>query len=127
MKDDELLQIVYNNTQELKTDMQQLKQDTQELRQDVQELKERVTVLERGSVDAESRIKALENRVMNVELTLENEIRDNIKRVIERNFEISRNMCVGIKADAENVLLSVRITVLENEMRKAKERLDSIA
>lgn len=84
-------------------------------------------MLERGSVDAESRIKALENRVMNVELTLENEIRDNIKRVIERNFEISRNMCVGIKADAENVLLSVRITVLENEMRKAKERLDSIA
>lgn len=126
MTENELLRAIYNNTQELKTDVQQLRQDTQELKQDIQELKERVKMLEDRGVAVESRIKVLENRVMNVELTLENEIRDNINRVVGRNFEISRNLCAGLKADSENVLLSVRINVLETEMRKTKERLDNI-
>ena len=126
MTEHELLRVIYNNTQELKTDVQQLKQDTQELKQDVQELKERVKMLEDRGVAVESRIKVLENRVMNVELTLENEVRDNIKRVVGRNSEISRNLCAGLKVDAENVLLSVRIYVLETEIRKTNERLDNI-
>ncbi|MDE7259272.1 MAG: hypothetical protein K2N77_08570 [Lachnospiraceae bacterium] len=126
MTDHELLRAIYNNTQGLKTDVQRLKQDTQELKPDVQGLKERIKVLEDWSAAVESRIEVLENRIMNVELTLENEIRDNIKRVVRRNFELSRELCTGLKADAENVLLSVRINVLETEMRKTKDRLDNI-
>ena len=155
MTDHELLQAIYNNTQELRTDVQQLRTDVQQLKQDTQELKERVTAVEnrvgvlentvaalesevadvKSTVaalasevtDVKTKVAVLDNRVTNISLTLENEIRVNIQRVAEGHLDLSRNLQEALKIDHEKEMMSVRINVLETEMHKTKERLDNVA
>ena len=83
----------------LLADMQNMKSDMQNVKNDLQEVKQKVT---------------------NIDLTLENEIRVNIRRVAEGHFGFSRNL-------HENEMLSIRVNILESELRRIKERLDHIA
>ena len=73
---------------------------------EIQELKKRTTNIETSVAD--------------IKLTLENEIRVNIRRVAEGHFGFSRNL-------HENEMLSIRVNILESELRRIKERLDHIA
>lgn len=50
----------------------------------------------------------------NIDLTLENEIRVNIKRVAEGHLDISRAVSLSDR----------QYNILESELRKIKERLD---
>jgi len=83
----------------LLADMQNMKSDMQNVKNNLQEVKQKVT---------------------NIDLTLENEIRVNIRRVAEGHFGFSRNL-------HENEMLSIRVNILESELRRIKERLDHIA
>lgn len=66
----------------------------------------------------------IEKKVSNIELTLENEIRTNIKRVAEGHLDLSRNLHEALKIDSEKEMLAIRVSVLETELRRIKERLD---
>ena len=63
-------------------------------------------------------------KVSNIELTLENEIRTNIKRVAEGHLDLSRNLHEALKIDSEKEMLAIRVSVLETELRRIKERLE---
>lgn len=69
----------------------------------------------------------VENKVTNIELTIENEINVNIKRVAEGHLDLSRNLHEAMKIDSEKEMLVIRVNHLENELRRIKERLESIA
>ena len=66
----------------------------------------------------------IEKKVSNIELTLENEIRTNIKRVAEGHLDLSRSLHEALKIDSEKEMLAIRVSVLETELRRIKERLD---
>lgn len=141
MQDNELLQAIYNNTQELKTEVQEVKErvtvvekrvgalenTVAALGSEVADVKSTVATLGNEVADVKNKVTVLDNKVTNISLTLENEICINIQRVAEGHLDLSRNLHEALKIDREKEMMSVRITVLENEMRKAKERLDSIA
>ncbi len=76
----------------------------------MQELKERVSVIE--------------NKVTDIKLTIENEIRVNIQRVAERHFGLSRNLHETLKIDSEKEMLAIRVNVLETELRRIKAQLE---
>lgn len=69
----------------------------------------------------------LENDVTDIKLTLENEIRVNIQRVAEGHLDLSRNLHEALKIDNEKEMLAIRVSVLENELRRIKERIEHIA
>lgn len=92
MTDNELLQAIYNDTQELK-----------------------------------QRMSNVENKVTDIELTLENEISVNIKRVAEGHLDLSRNLHEALKIDSEKEMMAVRVNILESELRRIKQRLNDIA
>lgn len=78
----------------------------------------------------ETRMQTLENnlhdvkqKVTNIDLTLENEIRVNIRRVAEGHL----NLHDALKIDSEKEMLVIRVNMLESELRRMKERLDQIA
>ena len=77
--------------------------------------------------DLKQRTLNIENKVTNIELTLENEISANIKRIAEGHLDLSRNLHEALKIDSEKEMLVIRVNHLENELRKIKERLESIA
>lgn len=97
----------------LLADMQGMKADMQELKNDVQELKERVSTLE--------------TKVADLSFLLENEIRTNIQRVAEGHLDLSRNLHQALTLDNEKEMLFVRVNVLESEVKKVKDRIESIA
>lgn len=80
---------------------------------EIQELKQRTT--------------NVENKVTNIELTLENEISVNIKRVAEGHLDLSRNLHEALKIDSEKEMMAVRVNILESELRRIKQRLNDIA
>lgn len=70
------------------------------------------------------KVGTIEKKVSNIELTLENEIRTNIKRVAEGHLDLSRNLHETLKIDSEKEMLAIRVSVLETELRRIKERLE---
>lgn len=56
----------------------------------------------------------IESKVTNIELTLENEIRTNIKRVAEGHLDLSRNLHDALKIDNEKEMLAIRVNIIES-------------
>lgn len=109
MTQHEMLVAIYGGMQELKEDVRVLKEDVQVLKEDVQILKGKVQVLENG--------------VRGLELTLENETNKNIRVIAEGHLDLNRKLDEALKADAERELMHLRVNVLENDMRKVKEKV----
>ena len=70
------------------------------------------------------KVGTIEKKVSNIELTLENEIRTNIKRVAEGHLDLSRNLHEALKIDNEKEMLAIRVSVLETELRRIKTKLE---
>lgn len=90
----------------------------------IDRLEERFDKLENRFDKLEERFDRLENDVSDIKLILENEIRTNIKRVAEGHLDLSRNLHEALKIDNEKEMLSIRVSVLETEMRRIKTRLE---
>ena len=95
MTDNELLQAIYNDTQELKQDVQELKQKTSNI----------------------------ENDVTKINLILENEIRVNIQRVAEGHLDLSRNLHDAMRPSNEVEMLAIKVRMLETEVRDLKYKI----
>lgn len=72
----------------------------------------------------ESRLDKIETDVADIKMILENEIRVNIRRVAEGHLDLSKNLHEALKVDNEKEMLSIRVTVLETELRRIKQQLE---
>ena len=94
-------------------------------------LEQRVSNLESSQIAMEQRLSNLEsgqfsitNRLTNIELTLENEISRNICTIAEAHLDLSRKFDQALKVKDDDELVRVRLNVLENDVRKIKQRLE---
>lgn len=69
----------------------------------------------------------LKNKVTEIELHIENVTDKNIQIVAEGHLDLSRKFDDVIKVENEKELLVIKVRILEDELRKIKERLDQIA
>lgn len=102
MTQNEMIKAIYD-------DMQVLKSDVNVLKSDVQVLKDGVQVLE--------------TKVKGLELTLENETNKNIRVVAEGHLDLNRKLDDALKVENEKELMHLRVNVLENDMRRVKEKV----
>lgn len=75
----------------------------------------------------EERFDKLELEVREIRLTLENETNKNIVRAAEGHLDLSRKLDEALKIENEKEMIAIRVNILENEVRRLKERLDQIA
>lgn len=123
MTQNEMLVAIYGDMQELKTDVRELKDKVQVLKEDVQVLKEDVQVL-KGKVQVlEDDTQVLKEGVRGLQLTLENETNKNIRVVAEGHLDLSRKLDDALKVETEKELMQLRVNVLENDMRRVKEKV----
>lgn len=101
MTDSEKLDRLLVEMQGVKEDVQGLKGDVQGLKGDVQGLKEDVQGLKKDVQNLQRKVDILDVRVTKVELTLENEISVNIRRVAEGHLDLSRNLHECVKLAGE--------------------------
>ncbi|MEZ3516895.1 MAG: hypothetical protein K1W37_17015 [Lachnospiraceae bacterium] len=87
----------------------------------------KLETLEQRTTNIESKVSNIEDKVNDINLTIENEIRVNIQRVAEGHLDLSRNLHEALRVDNEKEMLSIRVSVLETELRRIKERIESIA
>lgn len=72
-------------------------------------------------------IKKLNDKVTDIQLTLENETNKNIKIIAEGHLDLSRKLDEALKVDSEKEMLMIRVNRLENELRRLKARVEEIA
>lgn len=69
----------------------------------------------------------MEKDITEIKLTLENEIRTNIKRVAEGHLDLARQFEKTVKLDNEKEMLAIRVSILETEMRRMQQQLNQMA
>lgn len=96
MTENEMLQAIYSDMQNMKTDIQDMKTD----------------------------IRDLKSRVSSIEMTLENETNRNIRIIAEGHADLCRKLDEALKVESEKELLLVRTNIMENDIRKIKDKLE---
>ena len=109
MTESQMLRVIFDDMQMMKGDMQELKTDVQGLKSDVQVLKDKMQVVEEN--------------VRDLQLTLENETNRNIRIIAEGHLDLNRKLDEALKVESEKELMRLRVNVLENDMRKVKEKV----
>ena len=74
-----------------------------------------------------SEMKKISNKLSSIELHIENVTDKNIQTVAEGHLDISRKLDNALKVENEKELLIIRVRMLEDELRKVKEKIDMIA
>ncbi len=122
-----LFKPIQDDIQMIKEEIHTLKKDTTELKGDIQILKQDVQILKHETQELKQDVQDLKNRVTSIEITLENETNRGIKVIAEGHLNLDRKLSEASKVENEKELLLLRVSHLENEMRKVKDRLNQIA
>ena len=73
------------------------------------------------------KLEKMDNKITDIQLTIENETNRNIKIIAEGHFDLSRKLDEALKMENEKEMLMIRVNRLENELRRVKERIEDIA
>ena len=131
MTENEMLQAIYsdmqnmkNDMQEMKTDMQNMKADMQNMKSDMKEMKTDMRGMKTDMQGMKTDIRDLKGRVSGIEMTLENETNRNIRIIAEGHADLCRKLDEALKVENEKELLLVRTNIMENDIRKIKDKLE---
>lgn len=138
MTENEMLQAIYSDMQNMKNDMQEMKTDMQNMKADMQnmksDMKEMKTDMQGMKTDMQGMktdmqgmktdIRDLKGRVSSIEMTLENETNRNIRIIAEGHADLCRKLDEALKVENEKELLLVRTNIMENDIRKIKDKLE---
>lgn len=75
----------------------------------------------------DSRFDKVESKVTEVQMTLENETNKEIRIIAEGHLDLSRKLDEALKVENEKEMLLLRVTRLENELRRLKAQIEEIA
>ena len=109
MTDSEKLDLLLEMVSGLELDVGNLKLDVGNLKSDVGNLK--------------SDVQDIKHKVTKIDLTLENEIRVNIKRVAEGHLDLSRILHEAMKPNNEIEMLSIKVNMLESDVKELKHKI----
>ena len=71
----------------------------------------------------ETSLQEVNQHTRNTDLIIENEIRVNIKRVAEGHLDLSRILYNTMRPGSEVGMLSLRVSMLESDMKKLKAKV----
>lgn len=138
MTDREMLVAIYGNVEHIRADVTQLnvrvgnlesevtelKEDVSVLKEDVAVLKEDVTTLKGDVTVLKEDVKKTQIKISGIEMTLENEIRNNIRIVAEGHTDIIRRFDDYMVIENSKEMFSVRMNILETDVRNIKEKIE---
>jgi len=120
---EEKVQSLEDKVQSMDDRLRSLEDKVQSLEAKVQSLEAKVQSLEEKVQGMESRLQNVEEDVKGLRIILENEIRVNIQRVAEGHLDLSRIFHEAMRPNSEVEMLSIRVGMLESDMRKLKQKV----
>ena len=141
MSERELLQMILSEVQnantglndvkseiaDIKTDVSALKTDVSTLKTDVDDLKTDVSALKTDVSALKTDVDDLKLRAALIETTLEKGTNRNIRIIAEGHTDLSRKLDHVLQMESEKEMFLIRFNVMESEVQKIKQHLDSIA
>ena len=119
--------LILNEIAGMKEDITELKQDFAEMKEDVAGLKQDFAEMKEDVTELKQDVTGLKRDVREIQLTLENETNRNIQLVAEGHTYLNRRLDDALKIESEKEMLAIRVTSLENEVRRLKEKDSNIA
>lgn len=115
--------VLKSDVTELKSEVTELKSDVAVLKEDVTELKSDVSVLKEDVSKLKEDMEQTKSKISGIEMTLENEIRNNIRIVAEGHTDIIRRFDDYMVIENSKEMFSVRMNILETDVRNIKEKI----
>ena len=113
MSERELLQMILSEVQNTNTGLNDIKSEIADIKTDVSALK--------------TDVDDLKLRAALIETTLEKGTNRNIRIIAEGHTDLSRKLDHVLQMESEKEMFLIRFNVMESEVRKIKQHLDSIA
>lgn len=134
MTDNELLLAMSNmlettlkaELEPIKTDLESVKTDLESVKVDMESVKAELEPIKTNLGKLNKKFDKSDKKITNIELILENETNKEIRIIAEGHLDLSRKLDEALKINNEKEILLLRVTHLENELRKTKERIDEI-
>lgn len=111
----------------IKDDITKIKGDFTEVKQDLTEVKQDLTEVKKDVIELKKDVVEVKKDVVEVQLTLENETNKKINIIAEGHLDLTRKLDDALKVENEKEMLLLRVTSLENELRRIKKRIEEIA
>ena len=120
MNDHDIIQMIYEDMQGMKADMQGMKADMQGMKADMQDMKADMQDMKADIRGLKITTADLERKVTDIQLTIENEIRPNIRIIAENHLDLSRKLEKALELESERAMTLIRVTRLESDMKRVK-------
>ena len=101
--------------------------DTKLILDEITRLQSEFTVLQSRFTVLQNELTGLQQGVKEIQLTLENETNRKIQLIAEEHLDFSRKLDDALKVENEKEILLIRVTSLENEVRRLKARIEKMA
>ena len=124
MTNRELLETIVIKLESIDQRLGRVEQRLDKVEQRLDRVEQRLDKVEQRLTNLESGQLSMANRLTNIELTLENEVSRNICTIAEAHLDLSRKFDRALKVKEDDELVRVRLNVLENDVRKIKQRLE---
>ena len=123
MTDRELLEKMFEKIVNIEEKVNKIEERMDRLEERMDRLEERMDQLEERMDRLEERVDTMERDVSDVKVTLENEIRTNIIRIVDGHLDLSRNLHSAMKPSNEVEMLAIKVSTLETEINKIKKKI----
>ena len=125
MKND--IKTLRNDIDVIKKDIDVMKNDIDVMKNDIDGMKNDIDGMKNDIDGMKNDIKNLDKRVTSLEVHLENITDKNIRIIAEGHLDLNRKLDDALKVENEKELLIIRVRILEEELKKVKDRLNQIA
>ncbi len=116
MTTDEKLDLLLSEMSGVKTEISDMKTEMSDMKTEISDMKTEIS-------DMKTEMSDMKRDILSVRLTLETETNRNIKVIAEGHLDLSRKLDEALTVENEKEMLLIRVNILENEVRKIKERL----
>lgn len=117
------IEIMQKRLDSVESNIESIQKRLDSVESNIETMQKRLDSVEDNIEIMQKKIDNMECDVKNIKISVEDEIRQNIKRVAEGHLDLSRNLHRAVKSNNEVEMLAVKVTVLESEVRKLKEKI----
>ena len=126
MTENQILNLILSEITGIKTDMQDMKTNMQDMKTDMQDMKYDMQNMQTDIQDMKIDIRDLRQRIVNIEVHLENSTDHNIKLLAENFIDLTNKLNQAVPAADKNRPYEVKVNYILEEVDKLKKEVSKL-
>ena len=126
MTENQILNLILSEITGIKTDMQDMKTNMQDMKTDMQDMKYDMQNMQTDIQDMKIDIRDLRQRIVNIEVHLENSTDHNIKLLAENFIYLTNKLNQAVPAADKNRAYEVKVNYILEEVDKLKKEVSKL-